>query len=410
MKIQCSSARRTCGIAALTVVMLAGLFNSSRAAEVERFASGPFEIITVIKRIGAGGFPNTTANPFARTSVTNFTLKYKGKLVVIAGDGAKIDSFLDAWSLDGATEPAVLLASGGVYLVSEARGELKTQVLSRGSTDMASIQWLDARSGQPAAPHDVSIRDARGTSHNLSGGKLLLINRERVLDLATLRSYAINLYDGASRLDDFSTSNGPARALSPGKSQYVLVGERSRGDQFEHALIPVDFARNHAYAVPFDMAAMRIQSAEEVTPDFVAHYFQWTQQADGERLAVIKNAAPLPWRGRLKNFGGGAVEYHLMPVLPKMMQTFMEFLQREFAAQSLPQGADPNRAKLTIENWPFNLWFQPQSKELSLYAEASATQSTAPAYAIIQRIARRFDDDLAKGQYQSEFAAAVPVK
>ena len=390
--------------------MLFGFLTQLRAAEVERFTSGPFEIATVIKRIGAGGFPNTTANPFARTGVTNFTLKYKSKPVAIASEGTKVDSFLDAWFLDGAPEPAVLLASGGVYLVTESRGELKTQVLSAGSTDMASIQWLDARNGQPAPPHDVSIRDARGTSHSLSGGRLLLINHERVLDLATLRSYVINLHDGASRLDDFNTSNAPARALSPGKSQYVLVGERSRGDQFEHALVPIDYAHNRAYAVPFDMNAMRIQSADEVTPDFIAHYFQWTQEADGERLALRKKAAPLPWRGRLKNFGGGAVEYHLMPVLPKMMPVFVSFLQRQFAAQVLPQGADPDRAKMTIENWPFNLWFQPQTKELSLYAEASATQSTAPAYAIIQRIARRFDDDLAKGQYQSEFAGAVPAK
>ncbi len=390
--------------------MLFGFLTRLRAAEVERFTSGPFEIATVIKRIGAGGFPNTSANPFARTSVTNFTLKHRGKPVAIASEGAKIDSFLDAWFLDGAAEPAVLLASSGVYLATDVRGELKTQVLSAGSTDLASIQWLDARNGQPAQPHDVGIRDARGTSHSLSGGKLLLINHERVLDLAALRSYVINLYDGASRLDDFTSSNAPARALSPGKSQYVLVGERSRADQFEYALIPVDYARNRAYAVPFDRSAMRLQSADEVTPDFIAHYFQWTQQADGERLALRKNAAPLPWRGRLKNFAGGAVEYHLMPVLPRMMQTFMSFLQREFAAQVSPPGADPNRARVTIESWALNLWFQPQSKELSLYAEASATQSTAPAYAIIQRIARRFDDDLAKGHYQSEFAGAVSVK
>ena len=62
-----------------------------------------------------------------------------------------------------------------------------------------------------------------------------------------------------------------------------------------------------------------------------------------------------------------------------------------------------NRVKLIIEDWPFNLWFHPESKDLSLYAEASSTKSTAPAYEIIKHISKRFDSELARGQYQSEF-------
>src|SRR4030095_10033499 len=248
---------------------------------------GPFEISTVMKRIGAGGFPNTSANPFARTSVTNFTLKYKGKPVVIESKGGRLDSFLDAWFLDGATQPAVLLALGGVYLVTEEQGGFKAQVISSGSTDTASIQWLDAVNGQPREPHDVTIRDARGKSHNLSGGKFLLISRNRVLDVSSPPCFSINLYAAASNLDDFNASNEPARALSPGRSQYVLVGNRRRNDQFEYALVCVDFAKNRGYAVPFDMAATRIESVWDVTPDFIAHYFQWTKQPDGaERLAL----------------------------------------------------------------------------------------------------------------------------
>ena len=391
----------------LTALMLFGLFLKTHAADAPRFTSGPFEIATVMKRIGAGGFPNTSANPFARTSVTNFTLKYKGKPVVVESKDGKLDTFWDAWFLDGAAQPAVLLALGGVYLATEERGELKTRVLSEGSTDITSIQWLDSVKGQPAEPHDVTIRDARKESRTLSGGKLLLINRDRVLDIGTLRSYVVNLYGGASKLEGFNASNEPARALSPGRSQYVLVGSRDRNDQYDYALVCVDFANSRGYAVPFDMAATRVEEPAEVTPDFIGHYFQWTKQADGsERLALKKNATPLPWLGRLINFGGGAVEYRLAPVHPKMMQTFISFLQREFAAQISAPGSDPNRAKVTIEDWPFNLWFRPEKGGLSLYAEVSATKSTAPAYAIIHRIGKRFDSELAKGQYQSEFVAS----
>src|SRR5262245_2024159 len=390
MQLALSYCRCVFGI--LGVFMLFGLFTRGHAADTERFTSGPFEIATVMKRIGAGGFPNTSANPFARTSVTNFTLKYKGKPMIIESKTGKLDSFLDAWFLDGAPRPTVLLALGGAYLVTEEPGGLKTQVLSEGNTDIATIQWLDAVNGQPAEPHNVTIRDARGQPHNLSGGKLLFINRHRVLDLSALRSYAINLYDGASNLYDYNASNEPARALSPGRSQYVLVGNRRRNEQYEYALICVDFANNRGYAVPFDMTATRIESVWEVTPDLIAHYFQWTKQADGaERLSLKKNVTPLPWRGRLKNFGGGVVEYHLAPVQPKMVQTFAGFLQREFAAKSVAPSGDPNRAKVIIEDWTFNLWFHPESNDLSIYAEASSTQSTAPAYEIIKRISKRFD-------------------
>ena len=398
-------------IGILSMLMLFGFFAKAHAADAERFTSGPFEIATVMKRIGAGGFPNTSANPFARTSVTNFTLKHKGKPVIINSKGGKLDSFWDAWFLDGAAQPAVLLAIGGVYLVTDERGELKTQALSSGSTDTASIQLLDAVNGQPAEPHDVTIRDARGKSHHLSGGKLLLINRDRVLDISKLRSYVVNLYDGASKLDNFDASNEPARALSPGKSQYVLVGERQRNDRYEYALLCVDFANNRGYVVPFDMATLRIESAAEVAPILISHYFQWTKQADGsERLAPKKNVTPLPWLGRLKNFGGGAVEYHLTPVQPKMMQTFIGFLQWEFAARPDNSVSDPNRAKIMIEDWPFNLWFHPESGDLSLYAEVSSTKSTAPAYELIKRIGKRFDSDLAKGQYQAEFVSYERAK
>ncbi|HEX2929325.1 MAG TPA: hypothetical protein VHV54_06410 [Candidatus Binatia bacterium] len=62
------------------------------------------------------------------------------------------------------------------------------------------------------------------------------------------------------------------------------------------------------------------------------------------------------------------------------------------------------------EDWPFNLWFRAEENALSLYAEVSSTQSTAPAYEIIKRISKRFDGELGKGQYQSEFIGSARVK
>lgn len=170
--------------------MLFGFFAKTHAADAERFTSGPFEISTVMKRIGAGGFPNTSANPFARTSVTNFTLKYKGKAVVIESKEGKLDTFWDAWFLDGAAQPAVLLArrlavqsvvsSGKQRFVAVCRGEQHAIHRARQRNHQAHQQALRRRAWQRTVSVGIyRLSPGKMRQGNLSRALYFLVNFRR---------------------------------------------------------------------------------------------------------------------------------------------------------------------------------------------------------------------------------------
>ena len=87
---------------------------AARAAAEPPTVAGPFEIAPRPKKISAGGFPNTSGNPFERTTVTVFGVKHRGKPVSMPGEKTRIDEFWDVVVLQAAPRPAVLAALGGV--------------------------------------------------------------------------------------------------------------------------------------------------------------------------------------------------------------------------------------------------------------------------------------------------------
>ena len=62
---------------------LAGVFGTGAAAQT--LTVGPFTIEAVERKIGAGGFPNTSGNPFKRTPVTTYRVLHKGKPGALPG-------------------------------------------------------------------------------------------------------------------------------------------------------------------------------------------------------------------------------------------------------------------------------------------------------------------------------------
>jgi len=57
-----------------------------------------------------------------------------------------------------------------------------------------------------------------------------------------------------------------------------------------------------------------------------------------------------------------------------------------------------------LASWK-RLWHRPAERAVTLYAEASRTGSTAPAYALIERIGAAFNAALARGEHQADFAS-----
>jgi hypothetical protein len=375
----------------------------ARAAAEPPTVAGPFEITPRPKKISAGGFPNTSSNPFARTTVTVFGVKYRGKPVAVPGDKTRIDEFWDAVILQAAPRPAVLAALGGVYLMTEDNGQLRTVELAESSSDIASIQILDGQDGQPSGPRLVTIRNREGEPRAIAGGTLLLLNRSAVLDVRTLKSFPVRFDDHRGSLDDYNASGEQVRAVSPGRTQLVAVGHRDRRGGYEYALIAAEFATGRLYAVPFDRTATRLESVWDATPDWMRHYFAWTTAPDGrEQLALRKGVAPRPWMGRFSRFGGGVVEYRLEPARPEMLGAFLAFLEREYKVKSAP--VKEMSETVVIDSHALRISYRAEERKVTLYADGGPT-SGAAAHALVEKIGTRFNAELSRGEHQSRFGA-----
>ena len=296
------------GFSVLLVLALCGFSLFGGPKSIARESRGPFEIETLVKRISAGGFPNTSSNPFERAEVTEFRLYHRGKVVAATVRGGTISNFWQALFLEDAPRPAVLLVGTGLWLVTEDNGVAKVEELKEQDTSGARIQWLDGADGQPTPAVDVGIRDARGEPRSLKGGTLLLLGLGVVLDVRTLAIQRYRPYQA----DGYSASNEDARRLSPGRSQYVLLGQKSNriDDTTDYAMVVADPGRQLAYAVPFDRKATRWIGANAFDAAWFNHHFAWSRDASGyEKLVLRTGVPPYSWLGRVVNFGSIMAEY-----------------------------------------------------------------------------------------------------
>ena len=124
-------------------------FGSAHAASPPVVA-GPFEIQLVPTRIGAGGYPNTTMNPFRTTTISQFRVKHRGKPVTVVDGPNTIGEFADVRILDGASRPALLLSYAGVYLVYDDQGQAKVEILAPAGNDPRRGNGSTARTVSPA--------------------------------------------------------------------------------------------------------------------------------------------------------------------------------------------------------------------------------------------------------------------
>jgi hypothetical protein len=367
--------------------------------------AGPFAIETLEKSVSAGGFPNTSGNPFKRTRITVFRLKHRGKVVAVTDRGHSNEEFWEARILEGAPRPAILLASVGVYLVTEESNQPRVQILVPSSSGGATWQWLDGDGGQPGPEQGAGIRHAGEEPRGERGGTLLLVSRQVLLDVPKLAVKPMSAYttENVNRAERFNASNQPARALSPGRGQHVLVGQNDRN---EHGLVVMRHDTGEAYAVRFDRDKLRYESVHDATPDWIARNFEWRNEAGGEKLALRKDLKPPPWVGRFVNFGGGMIEYRLVPTGEAMLAPLHEFVTREFGAvpNPAPRLAEGTDSKaILVEGKPLRISRNAKERYTTLYAESAG--AAKPAYDLVDRIGRRFNEELARGRHQEHFTA-----
>jgi hypothetical protein len=241
---------------------LAGTFGLGSAV-ADPTTVGPFTVEAIERRISAGGFPNTSGNPFKRAPVTTYRVLHNGEPVVPPGTTSYRGApWWEARVLSGASRPALLLMESGAYLLTEARGRpVLQEVAGREGTRM-EWQWLDARHGQPGPVTLVALEHRPGPPRTLSGGRWLSIYTEAVLDVQTLaiHRYTLNNTAVLDQLQRFYAAENPALAFSPGGTQFVVAGARDRPDEpdfdkrFEYALIAFDFTRQQGTVLPISTA------------------------------------------------------------------------------------------------------------------------------------------------------------
>ena len=243
---------------------------------------------------------------------------------------------------------------------------------------------------------------------------------QAVLDVKTLtvHRYTLNSTAVLDQLQRFHAAGKPVLAFSPGGTQFVVAGERDRPGEtdpvkrFEHALVAFDFARQRGTVLPIDLAAWRLQGAQDIDAAFARRALGWRRGPDGHEQADLRTDTPLAWLGKVTGREMQSLGFDLQPVLPTMRDVVARFLEAEFQAV-VTQTGPGSRTEARFGDLTLSLDFlRPQEQRLSVY-HAGDWQRRVQAHALIERIAERFNARLAAGEHQQHFvgaAAAAPLR
>lgn len=260
-----------------------------------RVEAGQIEVVARVDKVSAPGFPNTTMNPFRRMPVHRFTVGQGGKPFVLEMPGVeglrRIDAFNMVYRLVDAPEPAILLQVGGFHLLTAGeQGALELRSMGAMEHLGPMLQWLDGDDGQPAPEFSRNLGLREPSDIDLRGGRWLLLNRTVVLDTTTLRHYLVEPWIGSSSGDLMAGLNASTRsaiALSPDRSQYVLLGQGRidvSEDDTSPALLVVDITSGNSYGVEIP-AVLRTGPIDElVTRQWIEEHFEWRRAGSALRL------------------------------------------------------------------------------------------------------------------------------
>jgi len=397
---------------------------TGKSPETVTIDHGPFRIVAQGRRISTGTFPNQGGNPFATMEVTGFSVYHKDKAVVVTHGDRTIARFWRVAVLADAPRPALLVSTTDFHLVTEENGAAVVRSLGRPTTDMADYQWLDAAGGQPAPVASFGIEKVSQQQLPLAGGRWLLLSAQAVLDVKSLRVYPVTYHVPQGR--PLQGVGGPlALAFSPGRTQYVTYGSSvtlvENGD-YVTGLSVVDIPTGVAYGLPLKPGEKRFRAMEDLTPRWFAHYYEWRNDAGGrERLVPRTNAGPLPHAGRLEphtiRLAGrsGTSEYPTMTYVlyqatERLVDALEQFAVTRFGATRGPRANAYASERLQAQGCPGGMEakvYLGSENEMRVVLEAvgSGYDDRVACAAVIEKIGRAFDGELARGRYQELFAA-----
>ncbi len=226
-----------------------------------------------------------------------------------------------------------------------------------------------------------------------------------------MRTLAIQRYR-PYQADGYNASTEDALRLSPGHSQYVLLGQKSNRDDSTttYALVVADPGRQSAYAVPFDHKATRLIDVKAIDTHWFDHHFTWSRDAKGaEKLVPRTGMPPYPRQGRVVHFGNIMAEYHLDEATPALQQALLDFLVKHFKAQVLPLRATDAFDKTETSIWlrmgvrEYQLRYDTKDKRLLLLFSSVRLAEEEDAFAQLKKAAQAFNRELIGGKHQKLF-------
>lgn len=400
-------ARRPTRIGRLLAALLLPLLGAVSAAPepVPTLPHGPFDIAMHTRRIGAGGFPNTSGHPFRTTPISEFEVRLRGQPVQVPGVGQR---FWRVLRLTGTPRPALLVAERGLHLVTEADGRALVQPLGRQPGDMPALQWLDEVDGQPGPPRRYGLAQQQlDADTQAPRGHRLLVDNQTVLDLATLSSFAVQPWIGPGTADPMAGLNASvarAVALSPRGTQAVLPasGWLASGEAAQ-ALLVLDWAGGVSYSVRLEPSRMRRDGSGELTPAWIAHHFEWVTQADGrERLRARAQFKPWPRRGQLLRFSDQH-EYRVLDARPALARPLGELLRQRFGARPQADVDADGLGRYALPSCQHHLELVHIDDHLGLFSPAASTPPRVRCEDEVRAVAAAFDAELASGRDDALF-------
>jgi hypothetical protein len=362
-------------------------------------AVGPFEIVTHSTRYTSGW----NEGRLRRGVTEHYSVRWRGKAFEFEGPGGMFGDSTETYRTVNAVitfpspEPAFVVNAGDpnndshYFLVREVDGRATAQPLGPG-TGSVSADWIDPPPSEKPAGRELAVHRKR-----MAGGRFILLGDWTVLDTRTLRGYELARLDGV-----FPGSHAVPIAVSPVSGSFARLASGASPENRPMVLVH-DFAAGASYALSVDRRTMRYNDLQEIGREWLAHHFEWRRGEGGrDRLVVREGVTPLPYR--VHRMGEpGERSFSIQPVKAEMKDTLIAFLQREFAAERLPDepGEQPT-TPLMIGGQRVSVTFFPGTypgEDARLNVWGDFAQDTRH----VDRIADRFDAELRTGKHDALF-------
>jgi hypothetical protein len=189
----------------------------------------------------------------------------------------------------------------------------------------------------------------------------------------------------------------PPLALSPDQQSFVRIAHDPDSSSVEVFEV-FNLATSQRYRLPAERHRLRYGTIDDLGPDYVTRYFEWTRGSDGsDHLAARNGAKPLPYRGRLSFDDATYREYRVYLARESLRPAMIDWLVAEFKAERVPTEEGRYSEQVSIEGKTVYLSWSKEDEHVGVWMDRGSDMS------LIQSIAAKFDAVLATGRFDEHF-------